>query len=196
MTLQALRDLVAQEQATAEGKEKILGALGEAGKKLRSELGESLATLEKYDVPLQSATTPSLEALKAYSRGRQVYLEKGVPSAIPFFQHAIELDPGFVAAYDWLGASYSDMGQPARGKQYLVRGFELAEHVTEREKLETTSVYERYVTGDLDKAEQCAREEIEDYPRGALGYTDLGNVQGERGLWQQALASAPRSGAA
>jgi eukaryotic-like serine/threonine-protein kinase len=183
-------DLVDQEQATAEGKEKVLGSLGDAGKKLRSQLGESISTLQKYDVALQSATTPSLEALNAYSRGRQVYLEKGIPSAVPFFQHAIELDPAFVAAYEWLGSSYGDMGQPARAKQYLLRGFELRQRVTEREKLESASAYYRYGTGDLDKAEECAHEEIENYPRSAIGYTDLGNVQVQRGLYQQALTSS------
>ena len=92
-------DTLAQEQVTASSKEKVLDALGDAASKLRGELGESLATVQKFDVPLSEATTSSLEALKAYSLGRKASSEKGHAAALPYHQHAIELDPNFAMAY-------------------------------------------------------------------------------------------------
>jgi len=182
-------DLVAQEQATAPSKEKVLEALGEAGTGLRKQLGESLSSLRKYDAPLEKATTSSLEALKAYSRAHKSHFEKGTASAVPFYQRAIELDPTFATAYQWLGDTYADLGQPVRGSQFLEKAFRLRERVSELERLTIICGYHRYVTGDLAKGEQCAREEIENYPRNAIGYVDLGNVWLSRGLYQDALSS-------
>ena len=100
-------DVLAREQVTAAGKEQVLPALGQAAAKLRNEVGESLSSVQKFDVPLEQATTNSLEALKAYTLGRKTAHEKGDAEAIPFIKRAIELDPNFALAYDDLGIHYS-----------------------------------------------------------------------------------------
>ena len=144
-------DTLAQEQATAAVKEKVLDAMGEAASKLRGELGESLATVQKFDVPLEQATTSSLEALKAYSRGD--------------YERAIELDPNFALGY-WMAGNVSMMSmQDDRRREYLTRAFELREHASEREKLTIEGGYYQNVTGELDKAERVLREVVESYPR-------------------------------
>src|SRR5271166_6130555 len=126
----ATGDSLAREQEQAAGKEKVLDALGSAAAKLRGELGESLPSVQKFDVPLDQATTSSLEALKAYSLGRK----KSSAEAIPFYEHAIALDPKFAAAYTRLGVMYRNLGEPAKAKEYITKAFELSEHVSERDK--------------------------------------------------------------
>jgi len=104
-------DTLAEEQVTASSKEKVLETLGEAASKLRTELGESLATVQKFDVPLEEATTSSLEALKAYSLGNKAFNEKGAAAALPYLQHAIELDPNFATGYYIVGGDYYSLGE-------------------------------------------------------------------------------------
>ncbi|MFI5103174.1 MAG: protein kinase, partial [Terriglobales bacterium] len=145
-------DTLAQEQVTAAVKEKVLDALGGAASKLRGELGESLATVQKFDVPLVQATTSSLEALKAYSLGKKAADEKGAAIALPYFQRAIELDPNFAMGYNALGTTYFNLSQTARSSDYYTKAFQLREHASEQEKLEITSNYYQTVTGELDKA--------------------------------------------
>jgi tetratricopeptide (TPR) repeat protein len=157
-------DTLAQEQATAASKERVLDALGEAAAKLRSELGESLATVQKFDVPLMQATTSSLEALKAYSLGVKAGNEKGPAATLPYYEHAIQLDPNFAIAYSALGSDYDGLGELGRGREYFAKAFQLQEHASEREKLTITADYYRNVTGELDKAARTYQEEIESYP--------------------------------
>ena len=104
-------DTLAEEQVTAAAKEQVLNALGEAAAKLREELGESLASVQKFDVPLREATTSSLEALKAYSLGAKAFHEKGAAAALPFNQRAIELDPSFAMGYRAVGVEYNAVKQ-------------------------------------------------------------------------------------
>jgi serine/threonine protein kinase/tetratricopeptide (TPR) repeat protein len=179
-------DMLAQEQSTAESKEKVLQALGEAASKLRGELGESLATVQKFDVLLQQATTSSLEALKAFSLGEKTNNEKGDAAALPYFQRAIELDPNFALAYTAAGANYSNLGQPERANEYYQKAFQLREHASEREKLATTADYYLNVTGELDKAAQMYQEEIESYPRSSVAYGNLGVVFALQGQYAKA----------
>ena len=169
-------DTLAQEQVTAASKEKVLDALGEAASKLRGELGESLATVQKFDVPLEQATTSSLEALKAYSLGRKAFNEKGAAAALPYNQRAIELDPNFAMGYLAVGIDYSNLGEVGRASEYFTKAFQLREHASEREKLAITADYYRDVTGELDKAAQTYQEEIESYPRECRAYGNLGIV--------------------
>ena len=111
-------DVLANEQATASGKEQVLKALGEAATKMREKLGESLASVQKYDAPAENVTTPSLEALQAYSLGYQAMIVKNdAATAVPFFQRAISLDPNFAMAYARLGTSYGNLGQTARAAE-------------------------------------------------------------------------------
>jgi len=179
-------DILAQEQVTAESKEKVLDALGTAASKLRSELGESLATVQKFDVPLQQATTPSLEALKSLSLGRKAANEKGDEAALPYHQRAIELDPNFAMAYNALGADYSNLGQLERANGYYGKAFQLRDRASEREKLAITADFYLNVTGELNKAAQTYQEEIESYPRSSVAYGDLGVVFALQGQYQKA----------
>jgi len=124
-------DTLAQELATAESKEKVLDALSRVASKLRRELGESLITVQKFDVPLPELTTSSLEALKAYSLGRKALNQQGEAAALPFHQRAIELDPGFAVAYRAVGADYLGMGEVGRASEYYTKAFQLREHASE-----------------------------------------------------------------
>ena len=179
-------DTLAQEQVTAAVKEKVLDTLGEAASKLRGELGESLATVQKFDVPLEQATTPSLEALKAYSLGIKAENEKGEAAAIPYHQRAIELDPNFATGYNAVGNNYASLGEIGRASEYYTKAFQLRERASDREKLAITATYYRNVTGELDKAAQTYREEIESYPRESGAYNRLGVVFALQGQYEKA----------
>jgi serine/threonine protein kinase/tetratricopeptide (TPR) repeat protein len=179
-------DPLAEKQVTAASKEKVLDALGEAATKLRTELGESLATVQKFDVPLAEATTSSLEALKAYSLGQRAFNEKGPAAALPYDQRAIELDPNFAMGYRAVGSAYESLGEVARASEYNTKAFQLREHASEREKLWITANYYRSVTGELDKAAQTYQEEIESYPRESRSYGNLSIVYGAQGQYEKA----------
>ena len=186
-------DTLAEEQVTAASKEKVLDTLGEAASKLRRELGESLATVQKFDVPLEQATTSSLEALKAYSLGRKADNEKGPAAAVPYHQRAIELDPNFAMGYRAVGVDYSTLGELGRASEYYTKAFQLREHASEREKLAITAHYYEYVTGELDKAARTFQEEIESYPRTDSGHANLGNVYGAQGQYEKAAEMTQQS---
>jgi eukaryotic-like serine/threonine-protein kinase len=179
-------DTLAQEQITAAAKEKVLDALGEAASKLRAELGESLATVQKFDVPLAEATTSSIEALKAYSLGRKAFRERGSAAALPYDQRAIELDPTFALAYGAVGADYSSIGELGRAGEYFTKAFDLRQHASEREKLFITATYYEWVTGELVKAAETYEEWIESYPRDFAAHLNLGNVYTEQGKYEKA----------
>jgi tetratricopeptide (TPR) repeat protein len=179
-------DTLAQEQTTVGSKEKVLDALGQAAAKLRGELGESLATVRKFDVPLEQATTSSLEALKAFSLGRKAFNENGPAAALPYYQRAIELDPSFAIGYWAVGLAYGDLSEVERAKQYLTKAFSLREHASERERLAITANYYSNVTGELDKAAQVFQQTIGDYPQESLTYVDLGIVFALQGQYEKA----------
>ena len=167
-------DPLTQQQVTAANKEQVLKALDKAVAKVRSDLGESLSTVQKFDTPLDQATTPSLEALKALSEGRKTVQEKGSAAAIPFFQHAIELDPNFAAAYSALGISYSNLREPGLASENLHKAYELRDRVSERERFHITATYYLLVTGELEKAIQNYELWAETYPRSSEPFGNLG----------------------
>src|SRR3984957_11915913 len=179
-------DPLAQEQVTAASKEKVLDALGAAASKLRGELGESLATVQKLDVPLAEATTSSLEALKAYSLGGKAQNEKGPAAALPYDQRAIELDPNFAMGYRAVGLGCAFLGQTERTSEYVTKAFQLREHASEREKLVITANYYQNVTRQLDKATQIYLEWIENYPREYGAYNNLGLAYAAQGQYEKA----------
>jgi eukaryotic-like serine/threonine-protein kinase len=180
-------DTLAQEQVTAASKEKVLDSLGVAASRLRGELGESLATVQKFDVPLEQATTSSLEALKAYSLGEKIIDEKGVAAALPYHQRAIELDPNFALGYRVVGGDYNGLGQLGRAIEYYTRAFQLRDHASEREKLSITAAYYRNVTGELDKAAQTYEQQIDSYPREPGPYNNRGLIYAQEGQYEKAL---------
>ena len=167
-------DTLVQQQVAADGKEHVLRALGEVATKLRAKLGESLSTVEKFDIPLDQATTPSLEALKALSLGRTTLQEQGSAAAIPFFNHAIELDPNFAAAYAALGISYSNLREPGRASENLRKAYELRDKVSERERFRISATYYLLVTGELEKAIQTYELWAKTYPRSSEPFGNLG----------------------
>ncbi len=178
-------DTLAEEQVTASSKEKVLDALGKLTSKLRSEIGESLGTVQKFDVPLEQATTSSLEALKAYSLGERVVDEKGAAAASPYLQRSIELDPNFAVGYRAIGNAYSSLGQVGRASEYFSHAFQLREHASEREKLGIEADYYHNVTGQLDKAAQTFQEQVDSYPREFSGYNNLGLVYAGLGQYEK-----------
>jgi len=180
-------DTLAQQQVTADGKEKVLNALGQAAAKLRTKLGESLASVQRFDVLLEQATTSSLPALQAYSLGLRAAREKGTEAALPFDQRAIELDPNFAMGYDALGGDYHDLSEIGRASQYYTKAFELREHASERERLLITTAYYAYVTGEVEKAARTYREMIALYPRDRNAYLQLGVVYALQGEYERAI---------
>ncbi len=195
-------DMLAQEQITANGKEKVLNVLGEAASKLRAELGESLASVQKFDAPLEQATTSSLEALKAYSLGEKASSEKGPAAGLPYHQRAIQLDPSFAMGYLSVASDYYSQGETTRASEYYSKAFELRGHASEREKLTISARYYDIVTGELNKAPQAYQEWIASYPREPRAHLDLGNVymadgQVEKAAdeYREALRLAPDRGA-
>ncbi len=179
-------DALAEELITAPSKEKVLDVLGEAASRLRGKLGESLVTVQKFDVPLEQATTPSLEALKAYSLGNKAYDEKGMAESLPHFLRAVELDPNFALAYLATGANYGSFSEPVRSKEFITKAFQLREHASERERLIITANYYAYATGERDKAMGAYREQIESYPREPSGYVYLGLMLASLGQYEKA----------
>jgi len=177
---------LAEEQVTANGKEKVLNAVGHAAAKVRGQLGESLATVEKFDVPLSEATTSSLEALKAYSLGLEDNYKGSPSAALPYFQRAVELDPNFAAGYQALGAQYGNLGEVGRASEHYAKAFQLREHASEPEKLSITANYYDRVTGELDKAAQTYQEGIESYPRLSDWHGDLAVVYDKQGQYEKA----------
>ena len=180
-------EILAQEQVTAAGKEKVLDSLGEATSKLRSELGESLASVQKFDVPLEQATTTSLEALKAFSLGYKTGFEQGSAAALPYFQKAADLDPNFASAFMGVGVMYSNIGQPARSKEYLTKAYQLREHASEKEKLHITGLYYNIATGEFPKAVATFQEWTTNFPRDPVGFIDLSSAYFALGEHEKAL---------
>jgi eukaryotic-like serine/threonine-protein kinase len=187
-------DVLANEQATASGKEQVLKALGEAATKIREKLGESLASVQKYDAPAENVTTPSLEALQAYSLGDQAMIVKNdAATAVSLFQRAVSLDPNFAMAYARLGTSYSNLGQTARAAENTRKAYDLRERVSEREKFYIASHYEHYVTGNLEAARRTYELWAQTYPRDYVPSGNLGVIYGNLGDYDKALAGAQES---
>ena len=180
-------DTLAKEQADAPTKESVLQALDKVASSLRGKLGESLASVQKFDVPVE-ATTPSLEALKTFSMGIKTMREKGDPEAVPFMKRAIELDPNFALAYVSLGISYSNLGEPTLAAENIKKAYELRDHVSEREKLRISHAYFGNATGELEKANQVLQLWAQSYPRDATARGNLCNGYMTLGQWEKALA--------
>jgi len=181
-------DTLAQEQVIANSKEQVLPALGQAATKLRERLGESLKTVQKLATPIEQATTPSLDALQAYSLGRSTMLAQGnFAAAVPLFQHAIQLDPNLAMAYASLGTTYHNLGEKELASENTRRAYELRAKVSERERFYIESHYYHFVTGDLEKAKQVYGLWLQTYPREAVPPMNLGVVQQSLGQYEKSL---------
>jgi eukaryotic-like serine/threonine-protein kinase len=180
-------ETLAQEQVTAASKEKVLGSLGTMAARVREELGESLASVQKFDVPLEQATTASLDALRAYTLARKAAREQGAAVALAYDIRAIEIDPNFAMGYLRTGGDYEDLGQRGRASEYYAKAFHLRERASQREKLWITGVYYDTVTGELYKAAETYQEEIDSYPRESMAYFSLAYVYSLLGQYEKAV---------
>ena len=180
-------DALARQQAEASSKERILSALGDAASKLRSDLGESLSSVRKYDAPLEEATTTSLEALKALSTGRRIGREKGTSEGIPLFKRAVELDPNFAMAYTSLSTSYYNLNQIDLAIASINKAFQLRDRVTERERSHITTLYYDIATGELEKATDGYKQWMQTYPRDTTVHANLANEFMVAGKYQEAV---------
>ena len=184
-------DLLSEEQVTANGKEQVLGALGAASTKLRARLGESLASVQKYDAPPDSVTTPSLEALQAYTLGnRTTDVANDYAAAIPLFERAISLDPNFAMAYLRLGQAYQPLSELARCAENTRKAYELRGRTSESERLAISSFYEMVVTGNLEAARTSYQAWQQSYPRDDEPPTNLWTIFTFMGDYEKARASA------
>jgi DNA-binding winged helix-turn-helix (wHTH) protein/predicted Zn-dependent protease len=195
----ATGDSLASEEASADSKEKILPAVDKAASSLRAKLGESLDSIEKYDTPVEQASTPSLAALQAYSAGINTWKSGGDggdhsnEAAIPFYQRAIELDPNFVMAYAHLGQSYSNLGVENLAIENMNKAFKLRDRVSERERLYIDSRYYLVVTGEIEKAIRVLERWRRMYPREWSPAYTLAVEYRRVGRYQEALREARAS---
>ena len=186
----ATGDSLAKEQAQATGKEGVLKALDKAASSLRGKLGESLSSVQKFDTPIEQATTSSLEALKAYSLGHKISHAKGHTAALPFFKKAVELDPKFAEAYSRIASVYHNLGEPALSEEYARKAYELRSGVSERERLYIEAHYYDLATGELEKAAQVYAVWQQTYRRDALPYRNLSSIYSGLGRYDRCLEEA------
>jgi DNA-binding winged helix-turn-helix (wHTH) protein/tetratricopeptide (TPR) repeat protein len=195
LTLKAINcssgELLASTEAQSNDKSHVLDALGESASEIRNKLGESLASIQKFDTPLEQATTPKLEALQAYSLGWNTQLLKGDnATAVPLLQRAIHLDPNFAMAYAALGTCYGNLGEAGQASENMKKAYQLREGLSEREKLYIETQYNIYVSGDLEKARQFCDLWAQTYPRDFLPPGILTYIYASLGQRDKALAKA------
>jgi len=183
-------DTLAAASAQADNRNRVLPALGEASDQLRGRLGESLASLGKFNKPLVEATTASLEALQALTQAQKMDAQKGDAAALPYYKRAIELDPNFAMAYADLGVSYANLGQTSLAIENYKKAFDLRDRVSQRERFYIEAMYYSDVTGELERADQAYQQCIEAYPRAATPYNNLGVNYTLMGQYDKAAAAS------
>jgi len=186
-------EALVRQQVETHGKEQVLRRLGNAADDMRRKLGESLASIQKFDTPIEEATTPSLEALKAYSTGRRLAYLKGDLFALPYEQQAVELDPKFARAYRALAIYYNNLGQMTRARENAKKAFDLRERVSARERYTIEGAYYQIVTGQLDKCNQVYELYKHDYPQDYSPRAALGDNDMRLGQWEKALEETQES---
>ena len=183
-------ELLASTEAQASDKNHVLDALDKATSEIRNKLGESLSAVQKFDTPLEQATTPSLEALQAYSLGRKASAAADWVAAVPFFQRAIRLDPNFAMAYARLGTSYANIGESTLGAENTRKAYELRGRVSERERFYIESHYHHLVIGNQESARESYELWAETYPRDWQPLPPLFVIYGVLGQYEKSLAEA------
>lgn len=180
---------LAVEQTEARSREEVLSRLHEAARRLRGKLGESLASVQKHDIPLEQATTLSLEALQAFSQAQRAFRTQGETAAIPLFERALKLDPYFALALSDLGTLYCNLDETGLCARYAGEAYALRDRVSERERFVIESNYFLYVSGELEKAAMVFEEWERLYPRILYPYVNMGLVEWKLGQIEAALAS-------
>ena len=193
ITLEAINahtgDSIAREQVEADSKERVLASLGKATSELRNKLGESLSSIKKFEVPIEQATTSSLDALKAFATGNEERA-KGNEEAVTFYKRAIELDPNFAMAYARLGVHYGNYEQLETARQYVQKAYELRDRVSERERLYISEKYFNYVTGEIDKAVEVLQTWSRLYPNDYIPHNNLALNYSLLGRYDDAVKEA------
>jgi eukaryotic-like serine/threonine-protein kinase len=182
----ATGDILAKGETEATGKEDVLKALSQVSSTIRTRLGESLPSVQKFELPVE-ATTSSLEALKNYSMGVKIGHEQGDAPSIPFLKRAIELDPNFAMAYSALAMRYDNLEQPSLALEFATKAYQLRDRVSEREKFRVTADYFA-ATGELDKEIQTYQQWIANYPRDNSAHSNLGACYANLGQYEKGLA--------
>ena len=180
-------DVLAEAQEQAASKEAVLKALDVAAVGLRSKLGETLSSVQKYATPVEEATTPSLDALKAYSLGVKISYAQGFTAALPSLKRAVKIDPNFAMAYVWMAAIYCNVNEVGRAAENARRAYERREKVSERERFLIEGSYYLYATGELEKAAQTFELWQQTYPRHSSPHQYLGVIFLYLGNWQKGL---------
>jgi serine/threonine protein kinase/predicted Zn-dependent protease len=183
-------DTLAQEQVTAASKEKVLDALGEAASSLRAKLGESLSSVQKFGTPIEDATTSSLAALKAYSLGLRTAYASGNMASLPSLKTAVELDPQFAVAFTRIGVAYWNLNEAALAREYVRKGYELRDKVSEKERLYIEAHYYDMGTGELEKAEQVYELSAQIYSQDPVAQRNLAALYSNLGKHQKSLEAA------
>jgi eukaryotic-like serine/threonine-protein kinase len=207
VTLEAMNaqtgDSLAREQTEAESKEKVLSSLGAAASSLREKLGESLSSVQKYDVPVEQATTSSLEALKAFTMGNEERARGRTTESLALYERAVALDPTFAIAYARIGVYYGNQGQLELAKEYVKRAYDLRDRVSERERLYISEKYHGYITGEMPKVIEVLQAWTRLYPNDyvphnnlALQYLLLGRFEEARQEAQIAVRLSPNNNSA
>jgi serine/threonine protein kinase/tetratricopeptide (TPR) repeat protein len=176
-------------QVQAERKEEVLSALGNGAADLRKRLGESLASIQKFDVPVEQATTSSLDALKAFTTGLQLHMSGQPGKAIPHLERAVQIDPAFALAYAQMGTSYYNQRDLYRARQFTAKAYELRERVSERERFYIEARYHDSVSGDVDQALKVYELWTRTYPRDSVPWNNIGVIQELTGNFERALDS-------
>jgi eukaryotic-like serine/threonine-protein kinase len=194
ITLEAINpasgDPIAREQIEAESKEKVLSALGTAVVNLRKRLGESLSSIQKYDVPIEQATTSSLEALKAFAMGNEERAKGRDRESLGLYQRAIQLDPNFAMAYARVGVHYINGEQPGEARGWFEKAYELRDRVSERERLYLAEKYYNFVTGEMDKAVETLQTWARLYPDDFIPHNNLSLNYQFQGRYEESLREA------
>ena len=177
---------LADTEVKAKNRGAVIRQLGNAGKQLRRELGESLPSLEKFNKPLMEATTSSLEALQAYSTGERLRQQKGNAEALPYMKRAVELDPNFAQAYAVLANMYASLAETGLARQSMQKAFELRNRASEAERFDIETGYYLYVTGESPKVIETCKEWIRSYPGDWLPHFRLAGQYGYRGQYEAA----------
>lgn len=207
ITLEAVNprsgDPFAREQIEADSKERVLSALSTAASNLRKKLGESLASMQKYDMSIEQATTSSLEALKAYAMANDERAKGNAIQALGFYKRAVELDPNFAMAYARIGVHYANTGQAESVREYVQKAYELRDRVSERERFYITEKYYAYITGELDKTIETLQTWAKLYPNDfiphnnlSLNYKLIGRFEEAMREGQEAVRLSPNNSSA
>jgi serine/threonine protein kinase/tetratricopeptide (TPR) repeat protein len=186
-------DVLDEEQAQALRKEDVLNTLSQMASRFRTRVGESLTTVEKHDTPLE-ATTSSLEALRAYSAGRKVHATTGTVAALRLFQRAVEIDPNFAMAHSWVAGMYSNLDEFDLAVESAAKAYQLRNRGSDAEKFNISVMYDRLVTGNMEKAQQTCELWARTYPREAFPHAFLsGGVYSVAGKYEQAVEHGKKS---